>query len=136
MRAPKNDLIQAEISLAPLIDVCLVLMIVLLVVVPMVRVGAAASSGPARPAPAAPRVLAIEEPPLAVLILADGSLMVDSKPVQPIDLHRVLGEVCSLTPNRSVIVKADRRLRYEQVRWVLHSVNSAGFRRAGLSAER
>jgi hypothetical protein len=33
-------------------------------------------------------------------------------------------------------VKGDRHVRYAQVRWVLQSVNAAGFRRAGLVAGR
>lgn len=145
MRHIKHDLIQAEINLMPLIDVCLVLVIILLVVFPMVR--AAASIAPAtppapsaaragaRPVPA-PGVLALDEPLLPVEILADGSLTVDGKPVEHAELQSVLGEIRTLTPERPVIVKGDRRVRYAQVRWVLQSVNAAGFRHAGLTAER
>jgi biopolymer transport protein ExbD len=130
MRTTKHDLVQAEINLMPLVDVCLVLMIILLVVFPMVRATAAPA---AKPGPVPPSgVLAIEEPQLAVAILADGSLVVDGQPVLHADLQRVLGEVWSLTPNRPVIVKGDRHVRYSQVRWVLQSVNAAGFRRASL----
>lgn len=135
---PKHDLIQAEINLMPLIDVGLVLVIVLLVVFPMVK----ATASPAlkdketeTEAPT-PSVLALDEPQLPVEILADGSLTVDGKPVDQADLHGVLGEIWSLTPNRPVIVKGDRHVRYAQVRWVLQSVNAAGFRRAGLIAAR
>ena len=135
MRPLKHDLIQAEISLAPLIDICLVLLIVLLVVFPMVKATAAPAAEGKKPAPPAPGVLALEEPQLSVEILADGSLTVDGKPVQQADLHRVLGEIWTLTPNRPVIVKGDRHVRYAQVRWVLQSVNAAGFRRAGLTAD-
>ena len=132
----KHDLIQAEINLMPLIDVCLVLVIVLLVVFPMVKATAspAALKTAVKPV-SAPGVLALEEPQLPVEILADGSLTVDGKPVDQVELHRVLGEIWSLTPNRPVIVKGDRRVRYAQVRWVLQSVNAAGFRRAGLTAD-
>lgn len=159
MRHPKHDLnhlVGAEINLAPLVDVCLVLMIVLLVVVPMVRVGTASAlpqggpqDGPrdgitaktGRVAAAGhgsrgPSVLALEQPQLAVAILADGSLIVDGRRVQPADLQKTLGEIWTMTPNRPVIIKGHRRLRYEQVRWVLQSVNAAGFRRAGLMADR
>jgi biopolymer transport protein ExbD len=131
---PKHDLIQAEINLMPLIDVGLVLMIVLLVVFPLVKATAApAAKNGAEPAPG---VLALDEPQLPVEILADGSLTVDGRPVDQADLHAVLGEIWALTPNRPVIVKGDRRVRYAQVRWVLQSVNAAGFRRAGLTAAR
>ncbi|HWN42184.1 MAG TPA: biopolymer transporter ExbD [Thermoanaerobaculia bacterium] len=135
---PKHDLIQAEINLMPLIDVGLVLVIVLLVVFPMVK----ATASPAlkdketeTEAPT-PSVLALDEPQLPVEILADGSLTVDGKPVAQAELHGVLGEIWALTPNRPVIVKGDRHVRYAQVRWVLQSVNAAGFRRAGLTATR
>ena len=130
----KHDLIQAEINLMPLIDVCLVLLIVLLVVYPMVRATAAPAP---KPGPAsAPGVLALDEPQLPVEILADGSLTVDGKPVEQAELQRELREIWNLTPNRPVIVKGHRRVRYAQVRWVLQSVNAAGFRRAGLTADR
>lgn len=136
MRPLKHDLIQAEINLMPLIDVCLVLLIVLLVVFPMVKATAApAAKGGAAPSPI-PGVLALEEPQLPVEILADGSLTVDGAPVEHDELQKVLGEIWTLTPNRPVIVKVDRHVRYAQVRWVLQSVNAAGFRRAGLAADR
>ena len=130
---PKHDLIQAEINLMPLIDVCLVLVIVLLVVFPMVK--ATASPAIKKPEASTPGVLSLDEPQLPVEILADGSVTVDGKPVGQAELHRVLGEIWSLTPNRPVIVKGDRHVRYAQVRWVLQSVNAAGFRRAGLTAD-
>jgi biopolymer transport protein ExbD len=138
MRQPrhlKHDLVQAEINLMPLIDVCLVLVIVLLVVFPMVKATAspAALKAGAKPV-STPGVLALEEPQLPVEILADGSLTIDGKPVDQAELQGVLREVWSLTPNRPVVVKGDRRVRFAQVRWVLQSVNAAGFRRAGLTA--
>jgi len=129
-RPPQHDLIQAEINLMPLIDVCLVLLIVLLVVFPMVRATAAPAP---KASPPNPGVLALEEPQLPVEILADASLTVDGKPVDHAELQRVLGEIWSLTPNRPVIVKGNRHVRYAQVRWVLQAVNAAGFRRAGLT---
>lgn len=132
MKPLKHDLVQAEISLAPLIDVSLVLLIVLLVVFPMVKATAAPGRN-AKPAPASPGVLAIEEPQLPIEILADGSLTVDGEPVAQADLHKKLAEIWAITPNRPVVVKGDRRVRYAQVRWVLQSVNAAGFRRAGLT---
>lgn len=141
MQAPKpKDLIHPEISLLPLIDIYLVLMIVLLVVGPMVRAGSARPGQPetrakAAGTAAASGVLALDEPQLAVSVESDGSLYVDGRHVKQADLQSVLGEIWSLTPNRPVMVKGDRRVRYEQVRWVLQSVNAAGFRRAGLTVD-
>lgn len=144
MRPPKpKDLVHPEISLLPLIDIYLVLMIVLLVVGPMVKSGSAkpAQSGTqartktAGAAAAPSGVLSLDEPQLAVSIESDGSLYVDGRLVKQADLQKVLGEIRLLTPNRPVMVKGDRKVRYEQVRWVLQSVNAAGFRRAGLTVD-
>lgn len=145
MRPPKpKDLVHPEISLLPLIDIYLVLMIVLLVVGPMVKSGSAKPDQPgtgpkkagAAAAPSGPSgVLSLDEPQLAVSIESDGSLYVDGRLVKQADLQKVLGEIRLLTPNRPVMVKGDRRVRYEQVRWVLQSVNAAGFRRAGLTVD-
>lgn len=145
MRPPKpKDLVHPEISLLPLIDIYLVLMIVLLVVGPMVRSGSAKPAQPgtqvrtktAGTAAAAPSgVFSLDEPQLGVSIESDGRLYVDGRFVKQADLQKVLGEIRLLTPNRPVMVKGDRRVRYEQVRWVLQSVNAAGFRRAGLTVD-
>ena len=140
MRPPKpKDLVHPEISLLPLIDIYLVLMIVLLVVGPMVRSGSAKPEQPGteskKAGAAASGVLSLDEPQLAVSIESDGSLYVDGRLVKQADLQKVLGEIQLLTPNRPVMVKGSRRVRYEQVRWVLQSVNAAGFRRAGLTVD-
>jgi len=130
-RPLKHDLVEAEINVMPLIDVCLVLMIILLVVFPMVRVTAApAVKTPAKPA--AGGVMALEQPKLAVEILADGSLTVDGEPVPQAELHTKLREIWTLTPNRPVVLKVDKRVRYAQVRWVLRSAYAAGFGSAGI----
>lgn len=137
MKPPKHDLIEPEISLKPLADVCVVLAIVLLVVAPMLRTGAEAAMPKAvRKAQVPPSMLALDEPQLAISMEADGTLYVDGHKVARRKLQSVLGEIWSLTPNRPVLVKGDRKLRYEQVRWLLQSVNAAGFRRAGLASDR
>lgn len=137
MRPPRHNLIEPEISLKPLADVCIVLAIVLLVVAPMLRTGAeAALPKGAKTAPAPSSMLALDEPQLAISMEADGTLYVDGRKVAQRELQSVLGEIWSITPNRPVLVKGDRKLRYEQVRWLLQSVSAAGFRRAGLASDR
>jgi biopolymer transport protein TolR len=135
MRPPRHNLIEPEISLKPLADVCIVLAILLLVVAPMLRTGAEAALPRAARQPAAP-ALALDEPQLAISMEADGTLYVDGRQVPVRKLQSVLGEIRSIAPDRPVLVKGDRRLRYEQVRWLLQSVSAAGFRRAGLAQEK
>lgn len=135
MKPPKHDLIEPEISLKPLADVCVVLAIILLVVAPMLRTGAEAAL-PRNVKKPPPSMLALDEPQLAISMEADGTLYVDGRKVAQRKLQSILGEIWSLTPNRPVLVKGAPKLRYEQVRWLLQSVNAAGFRRAGLAADR
>ncbi|HEX3131134.1 MAG TPA: biopolymer transporter ExbD [Thermoanaerobaculia bacterium] len=137
MRPQRHNLIEPEISLKPLADVCIVLAIILLVVAPMLRTGAeAALQKTAKKAQVPASMLALDEPQLAISMEADGTLYVDGRKVEQRKLQSVLGEIWSLTPNRPVLVKGDRKLRYEQVRWLLQSVSAAGFRRAGLASEK
>jgi biopolymer transport protein ExbD len=136
MRPPRHNLIEPEISLKPLADVCIVLAILLLVIAPMLRTGAEAALPKKAKTAQAGAVLALDEPQLAISMEADGTLYVDGRKVEQRKLQTVLGEIQAATPNRPVLVKGDRRLRYEQVRWLLQSVNAAGFRRAGLAQDR
>ena len=52
------------------------------------------------------------------------------------DVCTDLEEIHSNNPERSVVVKADRRLKYKEVRKVMRLINEAGFTRVGLVTEK
>ena len=54
-------------------------------------------------------------------------------------LRHLLGppsRALALTIDREVVVKADRRLKYKDVRKLMQTINEAGFTRVGLITER
>lgn len=128
MRLPSaSETIRSEINVTPLVDVCLVLLIVFMVVTPLLHrelpVQLPQTQGPGTAPPG-------EQ--LTITMLEDQTVLVGETPV-PLDL--LTGELRRLRaadPSRPVLVQGDRRLRYEQLSRLLESVDDAGFERIGL----
>ena len=52
------------------------------------------------------------------------------------NLKATLAEVHNQTPDKDVVIKADSRLKYKDVRKVMQVINEAGFSRVGLVTEK
>lgn len=120
---------RSEINVTPLVDVCLVLLIIFMVVTPLLTPGAGVA------VPLTPDPLAMAENPrqIKVAVRADGSIRLGERTVTESEL---VASLVSMDKERRVIVRADRRLRYAQVRHVLSLIEDAEFRRVGLVTER
>jgi biopolymer transport protein TolR len=124
----------AEINVTPLVDVCLVLLIIMMVVTPLAEadVELPRAEEPER-WPAEPErskvTLRFGSPP--VVVLDD-----DPGPLSPDALETLLRAIHSGSPRREIVVRADRRLTYGEVKKVLQTVQDAGFASVGLVAER
>ena len=66
----------------------------------------------------------------------DGSVAVEQKWIPNDDLKAHLEEIHSQTPDKSVVIKADKRLKYKEVRKVMQVINEAGFSRVGVVTEK
>ena len=119
--------VKCEINVTPLVDVCLVLLIIFLVVAPMIVDKADL------PETAAPQRMAADEHDLELSIDAKGQVEVAERQVGMDALAAMLRDAHRVTPNRHVVLKADRALRYEDVRALLKTVADAGFSGAGLA---
>ena len=118
---------RSEINVTPLVDVCLVLLIIFMVVTPLLRQELPIQlpeTGSARPIP--------EHPQIEVSMLEDQTVLVEHKTVPLDQLAGLLRRLHAADPDRPVIVQGDKRLRYEQLSQVLESVDDAGFQRVGL----
>jgi len=124
------DLVPCEINVTPLIDACLVLLILLMVVNPML--GGPSSRN--RPGARHPEPIPEDTKALVVILHPDGSLWVEGQPVEGTALPETLQQLRAEKRARQVIVKADRRLRYHQVTEILQAVGTAGFQGATLEA--
>jgi biopolymer transport protein ExbD len=128
--------IQAEINVTPLVDVCLVLLIIFMVVTPLmehaVELPQAESASPWPAEPARSKV---------TLAYADGtppaiSLDNDPGPLSEPAFQELIRALYDQNPRREILVRADRRLAYGEVKRVLGYVRAAGFSNVGLVAER
>lgn len=135
-RPAKQDIfkihMQSDINVTPLVDVCLVLLIIFMVVTPMLQKGVNVML----PETQNPTKMAENERQLEISIKADGSAFVNQKPVLDEILPATLEEIFGNNPDREVVVKGDRRLKYKRVRQVMRLINEAGFTRVGLVVER
>ena len=135
-RPAKHDIfkigMQSDINVTPLVDVCLVLLIIFMVVTPMLQKGIDV----ALPETSQPEKMPDTERDLVVSVKQDGNVFVKDKWITDENLEAVLKEQHDNNPDRNVVVKGDRRLKYKRVREVMRLINEAGFTRVGLVTER
>ena len=129
MEAPE---VRSDINVTPLVDVCLVLLIIFMVVTPMLQKGVDV----ALPETVDPDKMPDNEKQLEVSVKLDGSVHIGQNWVPEESLMTQLEEVHSNNPDRQVVVKADKRLKYKEVRRVMRLLNEAGFTRVGLVTEK
>jgi len=126
--------VRAEINVTPLVDVCLVLLIIFMVVTPLmeraVDLPKAESPLPWPAEPARSKVTIAYGRPPAI------SLDDDPGPLSETAFQELIRALHEQNPRREIVVRADRRLSYGEVKKILGFVQSAGFATVGLVAER
>ena len=122
--------LRSEINVTPLVDVCLVLLIIFMVVAPLLRKGIDVDL----PQTANPR--SMPDAQLTLSIRSDGNVFVDQTWVPRERLAATLKASHDQAPARPVIVDGDRRLPYREVASVLQMVRDAGFERVGPATEK
>jgi biopolymer transport protein TolR len=130
-----NAQVRAEISVAPLVDVCLVLLIIFMVVTPLLHSGQVETPQAPEPQPwgserARSMVILTDGPPSFILVDDDPS------PLDEAGLSVLLQALHARDPRREIALRADRRLSYGAVKRVLVAIQEAGFPAVGLVAER
>jgi len=124
--------VRSEINVTPLVDVCLVLLIIFMVVTPILQAGVKVDlpkTGKARPMPG-------EQTQIPVSIAEDGGVYVREVRVSDSDLTATLAAIHEAEPDREIIVRGDRRLQYEKISGVLALISEAGFTKVGLVTEK
>src|SRR5205085_2723826 len=117
------DEIKGDINVTPLVDVCLVLLIIFMVVTPMLQ------SGVDVLLPEGPH--AVKKPgkegDLVISIKQDGTVFVGQDWIPDRDLPRYLKAEHDKDPSRNVMLKADKRINFGRVRLVMKAANDANF---------
>lgn len=128
MRATATSL-QADINVTPLVDVCLVLLIIFMVVTPLMVTGMPVQL------PNGATAETVARGPLQITIKADKTIYVGDSVLRreelPSELRRRNNEIA-----RPVLVRADKSLAYGDVVDVLDACREAGFENVGLAAQR
>ncbi len=124
--------VKGDINVTPLVDVCLVLLIIFMVVTPMLQQGVDV----ALPETKNPDKIPENQKQLSLAMKADGNVFVGQNWVPDDNLKAALEEIHSSNPDKDVVIKADRRLKYKQVRKLMQMVNEAGFSRVGLVTDK
>ncbi len=121
-----------QINVVPYIDVMLVLLVIFMITAPLLNPGIVnlPSVGKSSAPPAAP---------LEVLVHGDGSLLLRDRSgkgeAQPVDLDQLVAAVqeqLKEKPEMSVVISADKDVRYAAVMRVMDALQQAGTPRVGL----
>ncbi|HUF18325.1 MAG TPA: biopolymer transporter ExbD [Thermoanaerobaculia bacterium] len=123
--------LHAEINVTPLVDVCLVLLIIFMVVTPMIQKGVAVNL----PVTSQPEKTPDTEKQLQISVRDDGSVYLGPLVVRQDQVESELKAIYEKTPDREIAVKGDRAVKYGRVVEVLKACRDAGFQNVGLIAQ-
>ena len=117
------DEIKGDINVTPLVDVCLVLLIIFMVVTPMLQQGVDVllPEGPhsvKKPG---------KEGDLIISVKQDGTVFVGQDWIPDAKLSAYLKAEHDKDPSRAVMMKADKRINFGKVRMVMKAANDANF---------
>jgi biopolymer transport protein ExbD len=125
------DEVKGDINVTPLVDVCLVLLIIFMVVTPMLQQGVDVllPNGPhSEKKPG-------EKNDLVISIKQDGSVFIGDKWIPDKNLPTFLRAEHQKDPSRTVMLKADKRINFGKVRLVMRAANEAEFTQVAVLTE-
>lgn len=127
-----ENIVKADINVTPLVDVCLVMLIIFMVVTPMMIKGADVNL----PQTTKPEKMPEGAKQLTIAMTARGDVVVQGVWVPNENLKGFFKDLFTQSPDKNIVIKGDKDLKYKQVRELLRVLNEAGFSGAGLVAER
>ena len=117
------DEIKGDINVTPLVDVCLVLLIIFMVVTPMLQQGVDVLLPEGPHSEKKPG----KEGDLIISVKQDGTVFVGQDWIPDQKLQTYLKAEHDKDPNRAVMMKADKRINFGKIRMVMKAANDANF---------
>jgi biopolymer transport protein TolR len=124
--------IKSDINVTPLVDVCLVLLIIFMVVTPMLQKGKPVML----PQTDRPDKKPESDKELIISVQSDKTIFIDTKWFPPKDFEAKMKELGERAANKDILVKADRTLNFGDVKSVMRMIKDGGFERVGLITEK
>ena len=121
----------SDINVTPLVDVCLVLLIIFMVVTPMLQKGVPINL----PVTEEPEKTPDTDKQLQISVKSDGVVYLGPTAVLKQQVDSELKTIHDKNPDREIAVKGDRTVKYGAVLDVLKSCREVGFNNVGLIAQ-
>ena len=121
MHVRSHAALESNINVTPLVDVCLVLLIIFMVVLPTIVTGMPVKLPAAVTSGSTPQVQ------LLITVADDGTVYLGTLVVRKEQVASELQRLHAQSPNRPVGVRGDKRVAYGEVAAVLDSCRAAGF---------
>jgi biopolymer transport protein ExbD len=126
--------LQSDINVTPLVDVCLVLLIIFMVVTPLLQKGIAiqlpvTDNPEKKPESSKQKLITVawSDPP---------KYYIETKWLPKEDFQKELDEMYQRDPAAELVIKADQRLKYGDVKEVMRITKEAGFQDVGLIVDK
>jgi biopolymer transport protein ExbD len=126
--------LQSDINVTPLVDVCLVLLIIFMVVTPMLQKGIpiqlpVTDNPDKKPENAKEKLITVAwgDPP---------KYYIDTKWFPKAEFQKELDEMYQRDPAAELVIKADQRLKYGEVKEVMRMTKEAGYQDVGLIVDK
>ena len=123
--------VKNEINVTPLVDVCLVLLIIFMVVTPMLQRGKDVTLPKGHQDTKEEK----KQDSIILSITKDKKVYYDKVEVKPDDLEKDLASDIALTPGRKILLKGDQSLSFEDVRKVMQIAQNAKAKGIALGIE-
>jgi biopolymer transport protein ExbD len=129
-----RDKLQSEINVTPLVDVCLVLLIIFMVVTPLLQNGVNVQIPQTDNPDKKPE--SSKQKMIVVQYASPPAYHMDQKQLSKAEFQQALDELYQRNPSAELVIKADQRLKYGDVKEVFKMTKDAGFQDVGLIAEK
>src|SRR5262245_61180484 len=125
--------LNSDINVTPFVDICLVLLIIFMVVTPMLQEGITVQL------PYAKNTEKKDDSDSVAIVVAvpnATTIYVQKKPIPRDQYQAEMTEIHDRMPDKAVLIKADRSMKYGDVRKVMIETNDAGFSEVSLVTEK
>jgi biopolymer transport protein ExbD len=122
--SPSKVVATPDINITPLVDVCLVLLIIFMVIAPALSEGALLELPKAVTADHKPK----DANPIELALGSDGSIVLEKQKVLEADLKARVEGLHAAEPKRALMLKMDHQAPYKRVRDMFALVSDVGFR--------